>query len=215
MKSVIKPQAYEYLEIKKIIDRLIEQYPFLKCSSIGRSCAGRDIYCLTIGEADEYVLYAAAFHGSEHITCNIALRFVEEVCEALLTGGEIAGLDARRAFYGRALMVLPLVNPDGCEISVLGERGAGYMAPKIKRLCSGNFRNWNANLRGVDINHNFAAGWHKLHALEREAGIYGPGPTRFGGFSPESEPETLALTELCRNRKIRHVLALHTQGQVI
>lgn len=26
----------------------------------------------------------------------------------------------------------------------------------------------------------------------------GPASTRFGGYRPESEPETLALTELCR-----------------
>lgn len=215
MNSIINATDYEYLEVKKIIDRLLDTYAFLKCRSIGRSCAGRDIFCLQIGNADEYVLYAAAIHGSEHITCNIALRFAEEVCEALLTGTEIAGLDARRALYGRGLLIIPLVNPDGCEISIKGESGAGYMAGKIRRLCNGDFKHWNANLRGVDINHNFNAGWEELHTLERDAGIFGPAPTRFGGFSPESEPETLALTELCRKENIRHVIALHTQGEVI
>lgn len=215
MNSIINATDYEYLEVKKIIDRLLDTYTFLKCRSIGRSCAGRDIFCLQIGNADEYVLYAAAIHGSEHITCNIALRFAEEVCEALLTGTEIAGLDARRALYGRGLLIVPLVNPDGCEISIKGESGAGYMAGKIRRLCNGDFKHWNANLRGVDINHNFNAGWEELHTLERDAGIFGPAPTRFGGFSPESEPETLALTELCRKENIRHVIALHTQGEVI
>lgn len=215
MQSNIFGIDYEYSEVKKQIDKMLDTYSFLKCKSIGRSCAGRDIFCLQIGDASEYVLYAAAFHGSEHITTNIALRFVEEVCEALLIGGEIASIDARRALYGRGILIVPLVNPDGCEISIKGELGAGYMAPKIKRLCGGNFKKWNANLRGVDLNHNFDAGWSELHRLEREAGIYGPAPTRFGGYSPESEPETRALTELCRRVSIRHVLALHTQGEVI
>lgn len=215
MKSIISAKSHDFLEVKKIIDRLCESYPFLSCRSIGRSCAGRDIYCLTIGQAEEYVLYAAAFHGSEHITCSIALRFCEELCEALLTGGEIVGIDARRAFYGRGIMIVPLVNPDGCEISISGEAGAGYLSGKIKRLSNGDFEHWNANLRGVDINHNFSAGWEELKKLERESGYFGPGPTRFGGFSPESEPETQALTTLCRKNKIRHVLALHTQGEVI
>lgn len=215
MSSIVFSAEYEYLEVKKIIDKLLESYSFLKCKSIGRSCAGRDILCLQIGESSEYVLYTAAFHGSEHITCNIALKFVEEICEALLTGGEISGIDARRALYGRGILVVPLVNPDGCEISIKGETGAGYMAGKIRRLCGGNFKKWNANLRGVDINHNFDAGWNELKKLEKEAGIYAPASTRFGGYSPESEPETRALTELCRKEKIRHVLALHTQGEVI
>ncbi len=215
MNSIIPAADHEYTEIKRLIDRLLARYPFLSCHSIGRSCAGRELFCLQVGKADEYVLYAAAFHGSEHITANIALLFVEQLCEALEKGGEIAGLDARKAFYGRAILVVPLTNPDGCEIAVKGELGAGYMAQKIKRLCGGDFEHWNANLRGVDLNHNFSAGWKALQKMEREAGIYSPAPTRFGGYTPESEPETRALISLCREKHIRHVLALHTQGEVI
>ena len=215
MQSIIPSQDLGYSQVSKLIDRLLEKYSFLKCKSVGRSCAGREIFCLVPCESNEYVLYAAAFHGSENITCNIALMFTEQLCEALQTGGEIAGLDARRAFYGRGVMVLPLVNPDGCEISVCGEAGAGYAADRIKRLCGGNLREWNANLRGVDINHNFPAGWDTLRAREKENGIYGPSPTRFGGFAPASEPETVALCNLCRENDIRHVMALHTQGEVI
>lgn len=33
--------------------------------------------------------------------------------------------------------------------------------------------------------------------------------------APESEPETAALTGLCRQAGFRHVLALHTQGEEI
>ncbi len=215
MDSIISATDYEYRDVKKLINKLLEKYSFLKCRTIGKSCAGREIFCLQIGNASEYVLYAAAFHGSEHITCNIALLFAEQVCRALKEGTEIAGVDARRAFYGKAILIVPLVNPDGCEICVRGAVGAGYMAGKIKRLCGGDFKHWNANLRGVDINHNFPAGWEELHRLERESGIYGPSSTRFGGYAPESEPETVALTTLCRNTNIRHVAALHTQGEVI
>ena len=116
---------------------------------------------------------------------------------------------------GRGIIFVPCVNPDGCEISLRGEMGCGELAAQIKKLCKGDFKHWNANLRGVDINHNFSAGWNELHEKEIEAGIYCPGPTRFGGYRPESEPETLSLTELCRKTKIRHAVALHSQGEVI
>lgn len=215
MKSIIGAKDYEYLEVLRLCRELSSRYPFLKMRSIGRSCAGREIFCLILGKSDEYVLYTAATHGSEHITCNVALGFVELLCEALKNGEEIAGVDARRAFYGKGIIVVPLHNPDGCEIAVKGEKGAGYMSGKIKRLCGGDFAHWNANLRGVDLNHNFSAGWDELRALEKSEGIYGPAPTRFGGFSPESEPETIALTTLCRTKSIRHVVALHTQGECI
>ena len=110
---------------------------------------------------------------------------------------------------------MPCVNPDGCEISISGAKGCGKLADTIGKLCNLDYKHWNANLRGVDINHNFNAGWEELHKREQELGIYGPSPTRFGGYKPESEPETIALTELCRKAAIRHVTALHSQGEVI
>ena len=215
MNTIIPAADCDYTEIKRLIARLDERFPFLSCRSIGRSCAGRDIFCLEIGRSSEPVLIAAAFHGSEHLTANIALLFAEQLSAAIMEGGEITGMDARGAFFGRSVIIVPLVNPDGCEISVRGEAGAGFMASRVRRLSGGDFAHWNANLRGVDINHNFAAGWRELQKLEREAGIYGPAPRRHGGPYPESEPETQALIRLCREQKIRHAVALHSQGRVI
>ena len=215
MNTIIPAADCDYIEIKKLIGRLTERYPFLSSRSIGRTTAGRDIFCLEIGKSHDPVLIAAAFHGSEHITANIALLFAEQLCMALEKGDEITGMDARNAFFGRSLLIVPLMNPDGCEVSVRGEAGAGYMASKIRRLCGGDFSHWNANLRGIDLNHNFSAGWKELHRLEQQSGIFGPGPTRYGGPYPESEPETRALISLCREKKPRHLVALHSQGRVI
>ena len=74
---------------------------------------------------------------------------------------------------------------------------------------------WQANARGVDLNHNYDAGWEALHRMEREAGITGPGPTRFGGPCPESEIETQLVTALCRRVPFRRALAFHSQGEEI
>ena len=215
MEKIINAAEYDYLARKKAIDKLCDEYYFLKRSVIGKSCAGRDITALKIGSAEEYSLITAAFHGSESITAVVLLIFVEKLCEAIKTNGYIGGINARRALNGRGIIFVPCVNPDGCEISLRGEIACGELAAQIKKLCKGDFKHWNANLRGVDINHNFNAGWNELHAKEIKAGIYCPGPTRFGGFRAESEPETIALTELCRKTKIRHAVALHSQGEVI
>ena len=215
MESVIKNTEYDYGTLKKTIEELVSEYPFLESGLIGRSCAGRNIPYLKLGEADEFVLFVAAVHGSEHITTNVILTFLEELCFALKSGGFIAGLNAKKAMQGRSIIVVPCVNPDGVEISIHGATAAGNMANKLEKLCKGEFKFWNANLRGVDINHNFDAGWQILSNREKQAGIYGPSMTRFGGFSPMSEPETIALAELCNTYKIRHVVALHSQGEVI
>ena len=110
---------------------------------------------------------------------------------------------------------MPAVNPDGCEISIHGAGGAGHYAASVYRVSGGDYTHYSANARGVDINHNFDAGWEALHRLEQKAGIYGPAPRRYGGRRPESEPETRAITTLCRTQNILHALAFHAQGEVI
>ncbi len=215
MERIIKSIDYDYNALRKNVDAICCRNPFLKQFSIGKSCAGRDITAIVLGEAEEYVLFAAAFHGSEHITSNVLLMFLEEFSLAYSKDKFLAGVKVKKALGKRGIIFVPLVNPDGCEISIHGESACGNSALKIKRLCGGNFEKWNANLRGVDINHNFDAGWRSLHALEREMGIMGPAPTRFGGPYPHSEPETTALVNLCKENNICHAIALHSQGEVI
>ncbi len=215
MERIIKSVDYDYTTFKKTVDALCCRNPQLRQFSIGKSCAGRDITAITLGGGEEYVLFAAAFHGSEHITTNILLMFLEELSFAYVQNRFLAGINIKKALGSRGLLFVPRVNPDGCEISIHGESACGDRGEKIKNLCGGKFKNWNANLRGVDINHNFDADWHRLHKLEQKMGIIGPAPTRFGGPHPHSEPETQAMVDLCDNYNIRHAVALHSQGEVI
>ena len=92
--------------------------------------------------------------------------------------------------------IVPMVNPDGVEISASVE-------------------NWQANARGVDLNHNYDALWELSKQTEINYGIVGPGPTRFGGEYPESEPETRSIANFTRQNKFDAAFALHSQGQVI
>lgn len=215
MQRIVKPIEYDYLKMQKIIDALCCRNECLQQFCIGKSCAGRDITAVKIGQSDEYVLLAAAFHGSEHITSNILLMFIEEYAYAYGKGCSLAGINIKKALGGRGVIFVPRVNPDGCEISINGAIGCGGLSGEIYKICKGDFAHYNANLRGVDINHNFDAGWKKLHALERKQGILGPAPTRFGGYLPASEPETQAIINLCKCYNIHHAMALHSQGEVI
>lgn len=215
MDNIVTVKEYDYYERQKVISKLCEKYKFIKRSIIGKSCTGKEITALKIGSAEEYCLIVAAVHGSERITSLILLMYIEELCEALQNGGYIEGINAKRGLLGRGVIFVPCVNPDGCDISLLGKKACGQSAESLAKLCKNNFERWNANFRGVDINHNFDADWENLRKKERCLGIYGPSPSRFGGFKPESEPETIALTNLCRKVKMRHVVALHSQGEVI
>ncbi len=215
MERIIKVVEYDYYERKKAIDRLRDKYSFLRSSIIGKSCGGKGINALKIGSSDSYALIVAGVHGSERITSTVLLMFIEELCETIANDGFLADIRVTKALRGRGVIFVPCLNPDGCDISLLGKKACGEFAEKNEALCRGDFAHWNANLRGVDLNHNFDAGWNELHQKERELGIVGPSPTRFGGYKPHSEPETVAITELCQRQNIRHTMALHSQGEVI
>ena len=215
MKSIITNNYCTYQKMCKDIRNLSNEYYMLSVEKIGKSVMGKDIFSLSIGEGAEQVLFAAAFHGSEHITANIALKFAEEVCHCLLTDTDFSGVNLKKALKGRKITIIPMVNPDGCDISILGESACFDRKLFIKRICNMDFSHYNANARGVDINHNFNAGWEELKLKEKSMGISGPAKTRFGGNSAESEPETTALVTFCRNNNIHHATALHTQGEVI
>ncbi len=215
MTALVTSKEYDYLERKNAITALCEEYKFIKSSIIGKSCAGKGIPSLKIGSADSYALIVAGIHGSERITSTVLLMFIEELCGALKNDGFLAGIRVSKALRGRGIIFVPCLNPDGCDISLLGKKVCGGSAEKIENLCRGDFSRWNANLRGVDLNHNFDAGWNELHKKEQELGIVGPAPSRFGGYKPHSEPETTALVDLCLRMNIRHCMSLHSQGEVI
>lgn len=215
MGHIVKAVEHDYNTVRREIYGLVGKYPFLSLARIGKSFMGRELLALQIGKRKSYVLIAAAFHGKERITSAMALRFVEDLCNAIVLGSNLTGIPVRRALKERGLIIVPMINPDGCDIAIHGEKACLNHASRIKRLCGGHFEDWNANGRGIDINHNFDAGWKQLKLLEEEQGIFGPGPSHYGGCRPESEAETVALTTLCRRLNIEQVLALHTQGEEI
>lgn len=215
MSRAIKSENYGNKDINEILRALCGKYSFLEKFSIGKSVAGKDITAVRFSKGISYTLFAAAFHGSEHITSNICLMLLEEMAYAYDNNTSLEGINIKKALEGRGIIFIPRVNPDGCEISIFGASAAGSRAGEITRQCGGDFTRWNANLRGVDINHNFDADFNDVKRRETEAGIYVAGPSRFGGNKPHSEPETAALVSLCERENIHHVCAMHTQGEVI
>jgi g-D-glutamyl-meso-diaminopimelate peptidase len=67
----------------------------------------------------------------------------------------------------------------------------------------------------VDLNHNFDAGFACLKEMEQASGYTGPGPTRYGGPYPFSEPESAALANYCKCFCPRQAYAFHSQGEEI
>jgi g-D-glutamyl-meso-diaminopimelate peptidase len=213
MNYIVKPHLFDYNTNKQIIEELILEYPFLSVELCGRTALGRGIFSLNIGNQDNSVIYAGGFHGSEWITSLTLLLFAERLCHSLKHKKQLCGVDMRRALSQLGITIIPCANPDGTEIAIHGAHTAGTLSNFVSSLGCDDYSKWNANAMGVDINHNFNAGWHLLRQMEEEKGIHGPAPRQFGGAYPESEAETKVLTRLCRIKQFRQCMALHSQGE--
>lgn len=199
----------------KIEGVLLNRYPFLSCSTIGYSRLNRPIKAFRLGNEHNCVLFCGAIHAMEWITAQLMYKYINEICCSIMKGRSIAGMKISRFLNSRGLIIIPCANPDGVEIQINGSKTAGEYSSLVERVSGGNTKKWQANAAGIDLNHNFSAGWQQVHEQEQQQGIVGPAPTRYGGKKPESEPETRTLTCFCRKNPIRHMLAFHSQGEEI
>lgn len=206
--------AYGYEEMIEDIEALARRYPFLRTGFIGESVLGKKLPVVTIGRGPKKIHYNGSFHANEWITTPLLMKFIEDFAQAYEGDGSLRGVDVRQLFEDVTLWIVPMVNPDGVEL-VLEGISPGH--PYYEQLLAWNngsfdFRNWKANIRGVDLNDQYPANWE----VEKERrSPSGPGPRDYPGEAPLTEPEAVAIAELTRNEDFLLVIAFHTQGEVI
>lgn len=104
-------------------------------------------------------------------------------------------------------------NPDGAKLA-MGH--SLHLSQRRRRLLihtnrnSDDFRLWKANLRAVDLNVNFDAGWG-----QGRSNLTMIAPANYIGPEPHSEPENRALLHLLCHYRPTVSIALHTKGQLI
>ncbi len=212
--------VYGFDSLRADLDRLRRAHKCLDVFAIGRSVLRQELYCAKWGEGDVKVLLAGAFHGMEWLTSALLMRFLKDVCEGYDADGALCGTEVSKLHQAATFYVIPMVNPDGVEVATHGltRRIPSVYADRLVRYNGGSrafATRWQANARGVDLNHNYDAGFEAGKQAERELGITGPNHTRYSGERPESEPETLAMVRFTRELSPHVVLAYHSQGEVI
>jgi g-D-glutamyl-meso-diaminopimelate peptidase len=209
---------YTYEIMERDIQGLKIRYPFIEVGIAGKSVLGKNLYTLKLGNGPVEVFYNGAHHGLEWITSPLLLKFTENFAKAYTEGRPIQSYDLRDIWKQNTIYIIPMVNPDGVNLVLQGLQRDNPFYDELIAWNNGqmNFGEvWQANIRGVDLNHNYDASWELSKQAEPFNGIYGPGPTRFSGEYPESEPETKAVADFTRNHNFRLVLAYHSQGEVI
>ncbi len=182
----------------------------VSCQSVGKSIMGENIDLYSIGNGRGRVIYFGAHHSLESITCNLLFTFMHELATGKINsfGKDLSTLMSLYTYF-----FVPYVNPDGIEMRYHGVDSSPIKDRQIS-MSGGSFDVWQANARGVDLNHNYNAGFLSYKMLEKEKGIT-PGPTLYSGEYPESEPESRTAANLVRTLSPAAVVSLHSQGEEI
>jgi len=153
--------------------------------AIGESVNYRTIYCVRLTNESETklkpeVFFVGCHHGNEQITSELTLFFVTYVATNYRLNKTIA----------------EFVN--NCEIYVV-------VALNVDRLDSFDESGWRSydyrrNVRGVDLNRNYAYGWVNKSG---------------GGFEPFSEPETCAIRDFVVKHNFTYALSFHSGAEMI
>lgn len=212
--------SYTWELMSLFIEGIAARYPFLENFTIGRSALGRDLFCLSFGEGRAEVMYNASHHANEWITTPVLLKYIEKLAKAYAFGGDVGGQNARELYELCRIYIVPMVNPDGVDLvnGYFEKQSPVYQS--AMRVAS-NYPEipfpdgWKANIKGVDLNLNYPAGWEKAREIKFAQGFTGPAPRDFVGEAPLSEPESAALAEFTRRNDFRLTLSYHTQGKVI
>ncbi|MEY7999102.1 M14 family metallopeptidase [Clostridium sp. Mt-5] len=209
---------YTYNVLETDLMGLEARYPFMTVGSAGQSVLGRQLYYVRLGVGDNQVSYNGSHHALEWITTPLLMKFIENFARAYSEGRNIRGYNIGDIWSRSSIYIVPMVNPDGVELVLNGLTSDNPFYRDLIRWNSGSTdfsKDWEANNRGVDINHNYNANWQLSKEAEPSYGVYGPGPTRYSGPYVESEPETRTMVRFTNSHNFRLVLAYHSQGRVI
>jgi len=198
--------GYDYNRVCEDIEKLCREYAFAESFCIGESVMKRPIYCIKIGTGAKKLFLNGAHHGLEYLTAAMLMKFAYEYSGAIQSGGELLFYNAKKLFERTTLYIVPMVNPDGCDLVVNGiHLDNKYHMELVRQVGLLPFdRVWQANIRGVDINHNYNAHWQSVELS--------PSATRYSGPYPESEPETQAMVNLTYGIEFDMAIAFHSQG---
>lgn len=211
---------FTYQVLRFCLEGLYARYPFLTVNAFDETAYGRKLYQIAVGLGRRKVLYNASHHANEWITTPLVLKFLEQYAKAISEAGTIFGFSAQELYQKTTLHLVPMVNPDGVELVTGGLRpqDPGYAQAQA---IAANYPSipfpsgWKANLRGVDLNLNYPAGWEQAREIKYAQGYTTPAPRDFVGFSPLDQKESAGLAALTRRLNPRLTLSYHAQGEVI
>lgn len=195
----IHNRLYTYYDLERDLQELAICYPdSTELTSLGQTLDHRQIYCLRIhgtkGFTKHAVVIQAAMHAREWKNAQLLMMMAERFLRCY--GEDILweGIPYRQLLRHYDVYILPMVNPDGVQISQFGSEG--IIDPVLRQELQEKIatqreaRRWKGNAKGVDLNRIFTE-----EALD--------------------QPESIVLRDLINAVSPQLTINYHSTGQVI
>ena len=216
-------ELYTYDEMMHDIDLMRFQFAGqFRVDSLALTADGREVFDIVIGNsaANHRIMVNGAIHAREYVTSRLVMCQLLDILEKEEDGTQYKGNEIREVLEDTEIHFLPMLNPDGVEISQSGLDGLRTPAMKVRaRSIAAQdgqpadelyFSQWWSNANGVDLNRNFDALWKKY-----DDGVHHPSYKKYKGTSVECEAESAAVAKLVREKKFSAILCYHAPGEVI
>lgn len=200
-----------YLGVNEAMEQLDARYgDIVELRNIGESVDGHPILALGIGKGKDNALVLGGMHGREAIGSVLILNQIEEILLAYVSDNvyEYGGYQTKKILDDVSLWFVPLLNPDGAEISLNGGSTLNNQS-LLKSIVAGedDLGRWKANLNGVDLNRNFTE--DEWGTVKKSGHAFYPGDKAF------SEAETLAIVDFTHEMNFVGALNIHAAGEII
>ena len=167
-----KQQPFDHQALMDALNHMSMRHGGVGIGYLGESILGKGIPMITLGHGKKELLYVGAHHGMEWITSLLLTRFLNDFREINSRQKSIYGLLPEQLCNRYTIYVIPMLNPDGVEYQIHGVEKSNPLYDRILQMNGGSadFSHWQANARGVDLNHNYDAGFaeYKQLALENQ-----------------------------------------------
>lgn len=216
------PGMYTYDNMLSDTEILKQLYPDLFTQdSIGTTADGRELVHYVVGNphAQKQIFINGAIHAREYITFQLVMKQMCVYLALVDSNAQYGDLTYKDMWDNVQIHVVPLINPDGVQISQFGIDGIQNESVRNQVYSIADmdgaspseyyFDHWKANAEGVDLNRNFDAYW------EYYEGTGQPSADHYKGTAPGSAPEAAALIDLTLSNNFLYTVSYHTQGHVI
>lgn len=111
---------YNSFILRQNLNSLVKKFPFINLQIVGNSVLGTPLYVVRLGVGKKKVFYSASFHANEWITSVLLMKFIEDYCNLYINNSSLYGYSVRNLFNTVSIYLMPMVNPDGITLILLG-----------------------------------------------------------------------------------------------